>query len=158
MLKHINLWSDTSFQFILWFTHPPGMCFFNRSAEFCPLVPAPNREDFFNGKEPNRGINPDEAVAYGAAVQAGILSGEGGQSIPPKSPWNTRWTQSTDLKSGSNLKKNVEYPSWHSWHSSMVHRKITDYKCRENKSWRYHELHWITKFPLNYECGRTLWK
>eukprot|EP00399_MALV-I-05_sp_L67-4_P000078 gene79-8_t len=33
-------------------------------------------KDFFNGKEPNRGINPDEAVAFGAAVQAGILSGE----------------------------------------------------------------------------------
>jgi len=33
-------------------------------------------KEFFNGKEPNRGINPDEAVAYGAAVQAGILSGE----------------------------------------------------------------------------------
>jgi len=33
-------------------------------------------KDFFNGKEPNRGINPDEAVAYGAAVQGGILSGE----------------------------------------------------------------------------------
>eukprot|EP01054_Gregarina_sp_Poly1_P004415 Gregarina_sp_Poly_1__4414@NODE_2380_length_2205_cov_752_270814_g1517_i0_p1_GENE_NODE_2380_length_2205_cov_752_270814_g1517_i0NODE_2380_length_2205_cov_752_270814_g1517_i0_p1_ORF_typecomplete_len656_score132_67HSP70/PF00012_20/4_8e128MreB_Mbl/PF06723_13/7e27MreB_Mbl/PF06723_13/5_7e03MreB_Mbl/PF06723_13/2_4e03PilM_2/PF11104_8/23PilM_2/PF11104_8/2_1e06StbA/PF06406_11/5_1e06StbA/PF06406_11/1_7e02DDR/PF08841_10/0_00082DDR/PF08841_10/9_5FGGY_C/PF02782_16/0_00023Hydantoinase_A/PF01968_18/4_6Hydantoinas len=32
--------------------------------------------DFFDGKELNRGINPDEAVAYGAAVQAGILSGE----------------------------------------------------------------------------------
>merc|ERR1712151_1062953 len=28
---------------------------------------------FFGGKEPSRGINPDEAVAYGAAVQAGIL-------------------------------------------------------------------------------------
>merc|ERR1712121_23630 len=28
------------------------------------------------GKEPSRGINPDEAVAYGAAVQAGVLSGE----------------------------------------------------------------------------------
>ena len=26
-------------------------------------------KDFFNGKEPNRCINPDEAVAYGAAVQ-----------------------------------------------------------------------------------------
>jgi heat shock protein 5 len=30
----------------------------------------------FNGKEPSRGINPDEAVAYGAAVQAGVISGE----------------------------------------------------------------------------------
>jgi heat shock protein 5 len=33
-------------------------------------------KDYFNGKEPNRGVNPDEAVAYGAAVQGGILSGE----------------------------------------------------------------------------------
>ena len=33
-------------------------------------------KDYFNGKEPNRGINPDEAVAYGAAVQGGILGGE----------------------------------------------------------------------------------
>lgn len=31
--------------------------------------------DFFDGKELNRGVNPDEAVAFGAAVQAGILSG-----------------------------------------------------------------------------------
>jgi len=35
-------------------------------------------KDFFNGKEPSRGINPDEAVAFGAAVQGGILSGDGG--------------------------------------------------------------------------------
>ncbi len=28
-------------------------------------------EDFFDGKEPSQDINPDEAVAYGAAVQAG---------------------------------------------------------------------------------------
>ncbi|XP_066929176.1 endoplasmic reticulum chaperone BiP-like [Clytia hemisphaerica] len=33
-------------------------------------------KDFFGGKEPSRGINPDEAVAYGAAVQGGVLSGE----------------------------------------------------------------------------------
>jgi heat shock protein 5 len=32
----------------------------------------------FSGKEPNKGVNPDEAVAYGAAVQGSILSGEGG--------------------------------------------------------------------------------
>merc|ERR1711998_339237 len=32
-------------------------------------------KDYFNGKQPNTGINPDEAVAYGAAVQGGILSG-----------------------------------------------------------------------------------
>merc|ERR1712241_1309450 len=36
--------------------------------------------EFFNGKDPSKGINPDEAVAYGAAVQGGILSGEGGDA------------------------------------------------------------------------------
>ncbi|XP_058633148.1 endoplasmic reticulum chaperone BiP-like isoform X1 [Onychostoma macrolepis] len=33
-------------------------------------------KEFFNGKEPSKGINPDEAVAYGAAVQAGVMTGE----------------------------------------------------------------------------------
>ncbi|CAL4949409.1 unnamed protein product [Urochloa decumbens] len=32
-------------------------------------------KDYFNGKEPNKGVNPDEAVAYGAAIQGSILSG-----------------------------------------------------------------------------------
>ena len=36
--------------------------------------------DYFGGKEASKGINPDEAVAYGAAVQGGILSGEGGET------------------------------------------------------------------------------
>lgn len=36
-------------------------------------------KDFFDGKEPNKGVNPDEAVAFGAAVQGSILSGEGGE-------------------------------------------------------------------------------
>ena len=33
-------------------------------------------KDFFNGKELNKSINPDEAVAYGAAIQAAVLSGQ----------------------------------------------------------------------------------
>ena len=35
-------------------------------------------EEFFGGKKASKGINPDEAVAYGAAVQGGVLSGETG--------------------------------------------------------------------------------
>jgi len=37
-------------------------------------------KDYFDGKEPSRGVNPDEAVAFGAAVQGGILSGEASEA------------------------------------------------------------------------------
>nr|XP_043619195.1 heat shock cognate 70 kDa protein 2-like [Erigeron canadensis] len=39
-------------------------------------------QDFFNGKELCKSINPDEAVAYGAAAQAAILSRESNENVP----------------------------------------------------------------------------
>ncbi|KAF3649264.1 hypothetical protein FXO37_19043 [Capsicum annuum] len=35
-------------------------------------------KDYFDGKEPNKGVNPDEVVAYGPAIQDGIFNGEDG--------------------------------------------------------------------------------
>ena len=37
--------------------------------------------DYFGGKTPNKGVNPDEAVAFGAAVQGAILSGDSDEKV-----------------------------------------------------------------------------
>lgn len=38
-------------------------------------------QDFFNGKQPCRGVDPDEAVAYGAAVQAAVIKGDTSEAV-----------------------------------------------------------------------------
>merc|ERR1712232_13814 len=43
-------------------------------------------KEYFNGKELNKGINPDEAVASGAAIQGGILSGDAAEETKDVAP------------------------------------------------------------------------
>lgn len=56
-------------------------------------------KDMFNGKEPSRGINPDEAVAYGAAVQGDTLGGRTINApivldvVPLSQVSQTRWSR-----------------------------------------------------------------
>ncbi|CAL8311447.1 unnamed protein product [Arctogadus glacialis] len=61
-------------------------------------------QDFFNGRELNKSINPDEAVAYGAAVQAAILSGDTSANLQDLMlltwcpvPWATRWPEGPEV-------------------------------------------------------------
>ena len=46
-----------------------------------PVEASPEMKEFVNDRSQNRGTNTDEAVAYSAAVQVGILSSEGGQDF-----------------------------------------------------------------------------
>jgi len=47
-----------------------------RIPKVCQLI-----SEFFNGKEASKSINPDEAVAFGATIQAAILSGDGSEAV-----------------------------------------------------------------------------
>ena len=47
--------------------------------------------DYFGGKTPNKGVNPDEAVAFGAAVQGAILSGDSDEKVHTLTSRSARW-------------------------------------------------------------------
>ncbi|CAI9092417.1 OLC1v1027647C3 [Oldenlandia corymbosa var. corymbosa] len=59
-------------------------------------------QDLLNGKELCRSINPDEAVAYGATIQAAMLSSPGGEKVP-----NLVLSEVTPLSLGFELGGNV---------------------------------------------------
>lgn len=61
-------------------------------------------QDFFDGKELCKGIHPDEAVAYGAAVQAAILSGQGNHEIQDLILWDV-----TPLSLGVRIREDEMY-------------------------------------------------
>lgn len=56
-------------------------------------------KEYFKGKEPSRGVNPDEAVAYGAAIQGAVLSGS--KDTEGKSTWAPPSVHTSSLRRGT---------------------------------------------------------
>ncbi|KAG1777661.1 Hsp70 protein-domain-containing protein [Suillus placidus] len=91
--------------------------------------------DFFNGKEPNKSINPDEAVACGAAVQAAILSGDTSEKTQDLLLLNHNTTVPT---------KNSETFSTHSDNQLGVLIQVYEGECAHTK-----DNNLLSKFELS---------
>ncbi|XP_058756803.1 heat shock cognate 70 kDa protein-like [Vicia villosa] len=85
-------------------------------------------QDFFNGKELCKSINPDEAVAYGAAVQAALLS-EGLKNVP-----NLGLQDVTPLSLGTKVKGNIMNVVIPKNSSIPVKRKRVYYTCKDDQA------------------------
>lgn len=88
--------------------------------------------DYFEGKEPNKGVNPDEAVAYGAAVQGSILSGEGGD----------------ETKGSTLITYIVLWVGNNCDHLSCIYLSCFDFGMQISFSWMWHPLPSVSRLSV----------
>ncbi|KAF3625544.1 Chloroplast envelope membrane 70 kDa heat shock-related protein [Capsicum annuum] len=90
--------------------------------------------DFFNGKKLSKNINPDESVAYGAAVQAAILSGEGSKKVK-----DLLFPRNTTIP----FKKEGVFSTYSDNQSGVL------IKVYEGERTKTRETNWLGKFELS---------